>query len=196
MIRQRVRLRRFGVAEALMRLLVSLLALAAIWYGAMVILAAIKVSPDTINGISAYRTVYHVLIAIDARSITGRDRIIVAAAGVLCLLVFAPAAWRALPRPYLARTGIALGDESGPGVTELAPRALERTAEVAATAHPRVRQAAARYGSGTVDVHVELSDDDDLTGTLRSIQHHVRERLREHGVPDGPVDVTFAGLST
>ncbi len=38
-----------------------LLALALVWYGVMVILLAAKVSPHTVNSISAYRTIYDTL---------------------------------------------------------------------------------------------------------------------------------------
>ena len=121
MIRQRVHLRRLRADVVVVRLLVSLLALALVFYGVMVVLVACKVSPHTVNGISAYRTVYDQLTAITAGDITGRDRIIVAVAGVLCLIVFAPLAWRALPRPYLARGAVDLEDGPGPGHTQLAP---------------------------------------------------------------------------
>jgi hypothetical protein len=198
MIRQRVHLRSARVADTALKLLVSLLACAAIFYGAMVVLAAVKVSPHTINEISAYRTIDDTLTSIDADTITDRDRIIVAVAGVLCLLVFAPLAWRALPRPYLGRTGVALEDRSEPGHTEIAPRAVERAGELAARDHPLVADAAARYDTGTVDVRLdlELSDDDDLIATLHAVQRRVRDRLGEHGVPGARVDVTFAELSS
>lgn len=46
-------LRRPGVAEVMLRLVVSLPALSLIFYGAMLALAAVKLGPHTINSISA-----------------------------------------------------------------------------------------------------------------------------------------------
>ncbi|HEX5192190.1 MAG TPA: hypothetical protein VFW09_05245 [Solirubrobacteraceae bacterium] len=195
MIRQRINLHRPPIGEAAARLLVSALALALIWYGAMVVLAACKVSPDTINDISAYRTVFDVLSSITAADITGRDRAIVAVAGVLCLIVFAPLAWRVLPRPYLARTETELHDGDDPGRTEIAPRTFERAAEVAALRHPSVTGVAARFGAGAVDVRVQLNDGLQLPSTLRAVQERVREAASAHGLPDHMIDVTFAGVA-
>ena len=196
MIRQRVHLRRLRADIVVLRLLVSLLALALVFYGVMVVLVACKVSPHTVNGISAYRTVYDQLTAITARDITGRDRIIVAVAGVLCLIVFAPLAWRALPRPYLARGAVGLEDGPGPGHTELAPRAIERAGEVAAREHPQVDRVAGRYDTDTLELQVRLTDGADLPVTLRAIQQRVVEALRTQGMPARTVDVTLTGLAT
>ena len=171
-------------------------ALAAIFYGAMVILAALKLSPHTINTISAYHTVEARLSSITARDITGTDRIIVAVAGVLCLIVFAPLAWQALPRPYLARTDVDLDDHSQAGQTDVAPRAIERAAELAAGEHAQVTDAAARYGHGVLDVRVDVADGEDLPGTLRGVQARVRDALDRHELPVSAVDITLAGLAS
>jgi hypothetical protein len=196
-IRQRVRLRGFGLTELLLRAIVSLLAAALVFYGVIVVLAAFKLDPRTLNDVSGYDTVLRSLSAITPGSISGRDRIVVAAAGLACLLVFGPRAWRALPRPYLARTTLDVVADDAHGQTEVAPRALERIAEGAAGTCPEVRHVAARYAVGAMQVRVELGAAEHLLATLTAVQRRVRDALRAHGLPDGTlVDVTFGGVGT
>ncbi len=196
MIRQRVHLRRVGVGEVILRVLVTALGLALMFYGAMALLAALKLAPSTINSISAYRTIEHALQSITAHNITGTDRIITAAAGVACLLIFAPLCWRALPRPYLARTPATLPDQPDPGTTEIAPRALERAVELAAQGDPRVQRARARSNADVVELDVELGDlDGELLSPLSELQQRVRHRLGEQGLPPVRIDVTLTGAT-
>ena len=60
MLRQRVRVRTSSVA-LIGRAILILFSLALIWYGLMLILLALKVSPHTVNQISGYRTAYNYL---------------------------------------------------------------------------------------------------------------------------------------
>ena len=60
MLRQRVRVRTSSVA-LIGRAILILFSLALIWYGLMLILLALKVSPHTVNQISGYRTAYDYL---------------------------------------------------------------------------------------------------------------------------------------
>lgn len=196
MFRQRLHARRGVIAAAIMRLVVILVALALVWYGAMTILAALKaVSPHSINAISDYRTIYNHLTSITAGQITGRDRIIVAAAGLVCLVIFAPLTWRSLPRPYLARGELDLSDTAQRGTTLVAPRAIERAAEYAALEHPSVLGAAGRYGTDRLAVSVTVRDAGELADTLPAIQTRVRDAQAEHDLPRLPVDVTLAAYS-
>lgn len=197
MTRQRIRVRQIGLSDLGLRLLVSLLAVAIAFYGVMVVLAALKVDPRTIDHASAYRTVYHHLTSITADQISGRDRLIVAAAGLLCAALFGPVAWRALPRPYLARTGLDTPAAPGSGSTDVAPRAIERIAEVAARHSTNVEDATARYGTATVDLRVRLRNAERLLEELTDIQQRAREGIRAHGLPDTTtIDVTLAGASS
>jgi hypothetical protein len=196
MPRQRIHVRRFAITELVMRLLVTALAAAIVYYGAMVVLGAFKARPDTLNEISAYRTVFDQLSSIAPSDITGRDRVIVAIAGVVCLLVFAPLAWRAISRPYLARSPDRLDDGAGPGRTEIGPRAYERLAEIAALRDRAVARASARSGADALDVQVQLSSDLTFIDDLRHVQERVREAIAAHGLPDRSVDVTFAGVAS
>lgn len=50
------------------RALTVVLALALVWYGLMIVLLAVKVSPHTVNSLSAYRTLYD-----DAAGLTQND---------------------------------------------------------------------------------------------------------------------------
>jgi hypothetical protein len=58
MTRQRVNLRT-PVLGHLVAALTIVLGLLLVWYGLMVVLLAVKVSPHTVNSLSAYRTLYH-----------------------------------------------------------------------------------------------------------------------------------------
>ena len=196
MIRQRVHLRSGVLVELLLRMLVSVLGLALVFYGAMVLLAALKLSPSTINQISGYRTVQHALESITAANISGQDRIIVAVAGVLCLIIFGWLAWRSLPRPYLARTRIALDQDQERGQTEIAPRALERAAQLIAHRDPHVTDARARSDQHAVEITVQLRDLDlDLLEPMQRIQGRVRDGLAEQGFPAVAIDLTLAGAT-
>lgn len=63
LMRQRVKLKDAPVAEVVARALAGLFALALIWYGAMLILLALKFSPSTVNALSGYRDAYDYLSA-------------------------------------------------------------------------------------------------------------------------------------
>ena len=194
MPRQRIRVRDFRSAELALRLLVTVIGLALAWYGAMTILLALKLSPDTVNAISGYRTVYTQLSSITAADITATDRIIVAAAGVLTFAVFATITWKALPRPYLARADVDLTDGEQRGATIVGPRAVERAAEFAALEHPQVAAASSRFGTADLAVAVNLRSPEHLADTLREIQTQVGVAIEDHGLPSTPVQVTLAGL--
>ncbi len=195
MIRQRIRVRGRRIGTMTGALLVSVLALGLMFYGVIVILAAFKVGPHTLNSVSAYATIRDRLTEIDAGNITVLDRIIVAAAGLACLLVFAPLTWKALPRASLARQVTGLDTPGEHGRTELAPRAIERAAEVAAGRHDLVGRAIARCSSGRIEVRVELSRPDEITPVLREIQARVQETLSDHGLPRQRIDITLARLT-
>ena len=85
-------------------------ALALVWYGLMVVLLAVKVSPHTVNALSGYRTLYH-----DAAGLTENDfstgvRFIAGIGGLVAFVVFLYLALQELPRPYLARGEVQLQD--------------------------------------------------------------------------------------
>ena len=87
MLRQRLRIGTspFGV---LGRIMLVLAALALVWYGAMLVLLAFKVSPHTVNQLSGYRSAYNYLVGLKPRDITADTRLIAGLAGLAGFLVF------------------------------------------------------------------------------------------------------------
>ncbi|MGI8715336.1 MAG: hypothetical protein ACR2NR_19570 [Solirubrobacteraceae bacterium] len=191
MIRQRINLRTPALAYAV-RLLTVVLALALFWYGLMIVLLAVNVSPHTVNQLSAYRTLYHDAADIKASDFTTAGRLIAGFAGLLVFLVGLYLASREIPRPYLARGEFRIGDRDH-GDTTVSPRVVERVAEIAAGANPDVTSARGRLGDEQVDVSVHVRNARRAAGTLRDIQHRVGDSLQEHGLPSLPVNVTLTG---
>jgi hypothetical protein len=191
-LRQSVREHRSPFVYLGLLLLVPV-ALALIWYGAMLVALAVKVSPGAVNAISGYREAYDFLAGLEAGDITRTVRLITALAGLAAFLVFSFLAWKLLPRPYLARGDLTLGEDRL-GTSTVEPRAVERAVEVAAREHPSVGDAMARYGDDGVEVDVDLARARDVPGTLREVQRSAREALRRHDLPEVPVSVTLTGL--
>jgi len=192
MVRQRLRGRRSPLVFFGLLLLVPV-ALALIWYGAMLVALAFKAPPETVNAISGYRDAYDFLADIEAGDVTGRARLIASLAGLAAFVVLGLLAWKQVPRPYLARGDLTLA-ENDHGTSTVEPRAIERAAEVAACAHPSVSDATGRYGEDGIDLDIDVKRAGDVLGTLREVQRRVGEALRRHDLPDVPVSVTLTGL--
>jgi hypothetical protein len=190
-IRQRIHLRTPALAY-LVRLLTVLFGLALVWYGAMVVLLAVKVSPHTVNSISAYRTLYHDIVGLTPADFTTRVRLIAGFGGFLAFLVLVYLALQELPRPYLARGPVTL-QERPQGETVARPRAIERTAEIAAQSNPNVTAAAGRLGEAELAVNISTSRASLAAETLTDVQARVRAALDRHELPDLPVNVTLTG---
>jgi hypothetical protein len=195
MPRQRVR-ERTSVLMVVGRLVPLVLALALIWYGAMLVLLAAKVSPSTLNGLSGYRTAYNYLSGLTPADVGGGGtRAILAGAGVAAFLVFGYLAFKQLPRPYLARRELSLVDDAQ-GEVVVAPRAIERVAEVAAKAHPAVSDATGRYSVDDLTVDVNVRRASDVARILQSAQVRVVEALEQHELPAMPVNITLNGYDS
>ena len=192
MLRQRLR-ERTSPLMVLGRLVTLALALALVWYGLMTLLLAIKVSPSTVNTISGYRTAFDWLSGLGPADVDGAGtRAVIAAAGVVAFLIFGYLAIKQLPRPYLARSELELtADEHGEVTVE--PRAVERLAEVAASAHPAVTDARGRYSSDDLSVDLTVRRARDLADTLHDAQRRVVLALEQHELPAMPVNVTLTG---
>jgi len=192
MLRQRLRIRSSPLVYVGRTLLV-LVSLAFIWYGLMLVLLALKVSPDSIDSISGYRSAYDYLAGLIARDVTGQTRVIAGLGGLAAFLLFGYLALKELPRPYLARGELRLsGDERG--VVDIEPRAIERVAEVTAAGQTGVSSARARYGIDELALDVSVRRARELPETLRETQRRVRAALAEHGLPPMPIDVTLTGF--
>jgi hypothetical protein len=190
-IRQRVNLRT-PVLGHLVAVLTIVLALALVWYGLMVVLLAVKVAPHTVNSLSAYRTLYDDAADLKPSDFTTVRRLIAGFAGLLVFLVFMYLAFKAWPRPYLARGEVPLEDNER-GTTTIEPRAVERVAEIAARANPDVTAARGRLGDEDLSVGVDARHASTVAETLRDVHQRVRAQLEQHDLPNLPVNVTLTG---
>jgi hypothetical protein len=193
MLRQRVRSRGFALSHIIARLLVIALALALLWYGAMVILLAFKVSPDTVDSISGYRTAYDYLTGLEPDDITSDVRLVVGLGGLAVFLLFGYLAWREIPRPYLARGDLQLsgGDR---GAVDVNARAVERVAERAALEHDGVADARGLYHDDGLTLEIVARGARDVPATLSAVREQAAESLDRHDLPALPVNVTLTGL--
>ena len=193
MLRQRVRSRGFALSHIVARLLVIALALALLWYGAMVILLAFKVSPDTVDSISGYRTAYDYLTGLTPDDITSDVRLVVGLGGLAVFLLFGYLVWREIPRPYLARGDLQLsgGDR---GAVDVNARAVERVAEQAALEHDGVADARGLYHDDALTLEIVARGARNVPATLSAVREQAAESLDRHDLPALPVNVTLTGL--
>ena len=192
MPRQRIR-ERPSVLMVVGRIVPLVLALGLVWYGLMLVLLALKVSPSTVNAISGYRTAFNYLSGLTPDDVDGGvTRAIIAGSGIAAFLVFGYLAVKQLPRPYRARRELPLAaDEHGEVSVE--PRAIERIAEVAASRHSAVTGARGRYSVDDLAVDVSVRRARDLATTLHDAQQRVADALQEHELPAMAVNITLTG---
>jgi len=192
MPRQRIR-ERPSVLMVVGRIVPLVLALGLVWYGLMLVLLALKVSPSTVNAISGYRTAFNYLSGLTPDDVDGGvTRAIIAGSGFAAFLVFGYLAVKQLPRPYLARRELPLAaDEHGEVSVE--PRAIERIAEVAASRHSAVTAARGRYSVDDLAVDVSVRRARDIATTLHDAQQRVADALQEHELPAMAVNITLTG---
>jgi TRAP-type C4-dicarboxylate transport system permease small subunit len=192
MPRQRIRERKSPLM-IVGRLLTFLFALALIWYGLMIVLLALKVSPSRVNSLSGYRTAFDWLAGLQPHNVDGGvTRAIVAGAGVLAFLLFAYLAYKEIPRPHLTRHDLQLSSDAR-GEVIIEPRAVERLAETAAQQHPAVSAASGRYGEHDLTVNITVRRAHELAETIRDTQRRVIQALEDHALPALPVNVTLTG---
>jgi hypothetical protein len=191
-MRQRVRTRTSRLAPLGLALL-TVLALGLIWYGAMVVLLAAKISPVTVNEISDYRTAYDYFGKLDPADIDSRVRLIAGLAGLATFLVCSYLAAKTVSRTHFARTQVTL-DSDDRGVVTIQPRAIERAIEVAALGHDAVRGAAGRKEDEALTLNVALARASDAAETLRDLRRRARAALGEHDLLVVPVNVTLTAF--
>jgi hypothetical protein len=163
------------------------------WYGLMLLLLALDVSPATVDSLSGYRTAFDWLAGLTPADVDGTTtRAILAAGGLVAFVVFGYLAVAQLPRPYLARRDLELATDQRGEVT-VEPRAVERLAELAAAADPAVTATRARYSSDDLTVDVSVRRARDLPDVLRGAQQRVAAALDQHELPPMPVNVTLTG---
>ncbi len=176
----------------LVRALAVLLALALLWYGAMVVLLAVKVSPHTVDSLSAYRALYDHLTRLHEHDFTTLVRVVAGVAGVVACFVLVFLAFEEIPRPYLARSQVRL-QEGEHGRTLLAPRAIERMAEIAARGSDGVTAASGRLDGRQLGVLIGVSRTNPAE-VLEDVRRRVRSDLERHELPSLPVNVTLNSL--
>lgn len=192
MLRQRLKSRTPALA-LVGHVLVFVLACALIFYGAVLALLAFKaMSASTLDGFSAYRTVYDKLAGLRAGQLSDTLRIVAVPVGLLAFVLFGYLALKHVPRPYLDRHDFELADDTR-GTVTVAPRAIERIAETAATRHPSVTAAAGRYGIDELTLAVSVRHAKDAARTLTDVQAAVAAGLEQHGLPATPVHLTLTG---
>jgi hypothetical protein len=163
------------------------------WYGLMLLLLALDVSPATVDSLSGYRTAFDWLAGLTPGDVDGTTtRAVLAAGGLVAFVVFGYLAIAQLPRPYLARRDLELATDQRGEVT-VEPRAVERLAELAAAADPAVTATRARYSSDDLTVDVSVRRARDLPDVLRGAQQRVAAALDQHELPPMPVNVTLTG---
>lgn len=192
MIRQRVSLRT-PVLAYLVRALTLLLALILVWYGAMLVLLAAKVAPHTVNSLSAYRTIYRQAAGLRANDFTDSVRLIAGLGGLMLFVVFVYLALQELPRAHLARGEVHLSHTPA-GELTVAPRAIERIAEIAAGTSSEVENVTARLGDSSLVVQMSVKRAASAPQALRDTRERVVKELRRHELPALSVDVTLTGF--
>ena len=192
MLRQRIKTRTSPVA-AIGWALGVVFAGALVWYGLMLLLLALKLSPGVVDTISGYRTAFDFLAGLTPQDIGATTRLIAGVAGLLAFLLFGYGALKMLPRPRLARGSVTLADDEI-GTVELRPRAAERIAEVAALENPAVSAAAGRLGDEELTVDLHVSRAREVAEAMRDVQRRVREAIERHGLPAQAVNVTLIGF--
>jgi hypothetical protein len=190
-IRQRINMRT-PVLAYLVRALTLVLALGLVWYGLMVVLLTVKVSPHTVNAISAYRTLYDDLAGLQPTAFTTARRLIAGFAGLIVFVVFIYLALQELPRPYLARGDVNV-EKREDGETVVKPRAIERVAELAARGNPNVAAVTGRVGDQEINLDVAIRRATIIADTLKDVRERVLTDLDRHQLPDLPVNVTLSG---
>jgi hypothetical protein len=177
------------------RLLVILLCLALIWYGLVVLGLALgfltAVQADAVSyGYSGFAFLAG-LGAADFSS--GVARAILIGGGLLAFLVFGYLALKEIPRPYLVRHSVELGEDDR-GIVAVEPRAIERAAEAAAVGNPAVTEARGRYSEDDLEVDVTVNRPREVPDTLRDVQQRVTDALGRHDLPPHPVSVILTGF--
>jgi hypothetical protein len=195
MLRQRIHVEGSTAATAIGRLLVALCGAAIAYYGLMLVLLALGVSPSFVNDISGYRTAFDYLSGLTPGDISRTDRLIVAGVALALALIALFLLWRGLPRPRLARHEVKV-TETELGTTEIQPRAVERAVEAAALEHPAVVGARARLDDDRVALAITAGRAADLVKTLHEVEDRAFASLGRHELELERVDVTLAGFDS
>jgi hypothetical protein len=175
------------------RVLLVLFALVLVWYGAMIVLLALGVEPQSVEALSGYRSAFDWGAGIDEADVTDGVRLVTGLGGLAAFLVFGLLALKELPRPHLARSDVRLEEEQR-GTTDVNPRAIERVGELAAAEEAAVSSARGRLDDERLVVEVRAERARELAATLRAVQRRAVAALGRHGLPVRGVDVILTGF--
>jgi hypothetical protein len=195
MPRQRIRIEGSSTAAAVERFLVALLGAAIAYYGLMLMMLALKVSPGFVNDVSGYRTAFDYLSGLAPGDISSTARLIVGGVALVLALIAIFLLWRGLPRPHLARHEVTVA-ETELGTTEIGPRAMERAVEAAALEHPAVVGARARLDDDGIALAITARNAGELVKTLHEVEDRAFASLDRHQLELERVDVTLAGYDS
>jgi hypothetical protein len=191
-IRESLRWRSRWLAYLLGHLLTVALSLILIWYGAMVVLLAAKISPHTVNAISGYHGLYKDIAGLRRANFTTLVRVIAGLAGFLAFCVFLWLALQRLSVPNAGRHRLTLGEDDR-GATTVEPRAIERLAEIAAQSHRDVSHATGHLGDQQISVDIDVCRADTAAQVLRAVATSIADALDSHELPALTVNVTLTG---
>jgi uncharacterized alkaline shock family protein YloU len=180
---------RTPLAALLPRALTLVLSLIILWYGAMLVLLAVKVAPHTVNSLSGYRGIFDFLARLRSSDFSTHRRLAGGIGGALAFLVLIYLALHQLPRPYLTRPQTPTLDCDG-GTLTIAPRVIERVAEIAASASHDVSRASGRLVTGAVSLNIGVTHAQRVAETLHDVHQRVSRDIARHELPALAVDVT------
>jgi hypothetical protein len=192
MTRRSLAHRRHRLARLCGRVLTGGLALVLIWYGAMLALLAVKVSPHTINEISGYRTLYNDAAGLRHADFTTPVRLIASVAGFIACCFFLWLAAQQLGARDLGRQQVTISEEDK-GTTTVKARAIERLAEITARSHADVTHASGHLHDDQLNVEIETCQPDSAASVLRTVAARVLDALAGHELPPVTVNVTVTG---
>lgn len=176
------------------RILFIIFCLALIWYGLMVLLLALGIlTANQVDLISGLYTAYNLVSGVTASAFSGTARLTAGLAGLAAFLVFLYLAVKEVPRPYLARHRLELGEDDR-GTVAVEPRAVERAAEGAAYENALVSSASGHYTDDQLGVDVQITRPREVPDALRDVHRRVTEALGRHDLPPMPVSVTLTGF--
>ncbi|MBJ7471376.1 MAG: hypothetical protein JHD16_08730 [Solirubrobacteraceae bacterium] len=157
-------------------------ALALIYSGAVILALAAGVAPAEVNAVSGYQWVYERLGALDPADWSTATRAVVAAAGVVGLIVLVALGWAQRLIPHVTRTSLTLRDEAD-GRTTVSPRAIERAVEIAAR-HAGVRDAKATLDEDDLQIALHARRADLIPEVLRTTKTRAQSAIEQAGLPD------------
>jgi hypothetical protein len=188
MPRQRIGLPQ-GLLTTVGQKLAALIGLALIYGGGVIIALAAGATSKDVQTYSGYQTVYRQLGALRPGTWSEPVKIAIIVAGLLLCVSLLLLGWAQRITPQRARTAKVLVDD-GQGRVVIAPRAIERAAEFAASAVPGVHAVRARLGDGEITLIVHTRSARLIPDALRGARDRTQTALQTSGIPATTVRVT------